>query len=82
MIRKDWKERPAVQVWRDLVKGKWWTNAKLKTNANGEAATHAFYGTFEVTVSFGKVQSKFTIKHNAGGSPVKLPLPTQSENAK
>lgn len=42
MFKNDWTERPAVQVWRDLVKGKWWTRADLVADAQGEAATTAY----------------------------------------
>ena len=51
LIREDWTERPAVQVWRDLVKGEWWTEADVTTDAEGNAAVPAaFFGTYEITV--------------------------------
>ena len=62
MIRKDWTERPAVAVWRDLVKGVWWTTADTRSSAAGTATVDAaFYGPYTVTVSHdGQTVSHYT----------------------
>lgn len=71
MFKADWTERPAVQVWRDLVKGKWWTNADLSTDAEGKAPLSAYYGWFDITLEHGGKTKTFEIKHATnGGKPV------------
>ena len=74
MFKKDWSERPAVKVWRDLVKGRWWTQAELTTDANGEARLQGFYGWYDVTVEHGGATKTLEIKHatNGGKPTVKL----------
>jgi hypothetical protein len=59
LIRKDWTERPAVTVWRDLVTGAWWTTADIQTDTAGAATIDgAFYGTYTVTVSHGGLKAQ------------------------
>jgi GH35 family endo-1,4-beta-xylanase len=71
LFHSDWSERPAVQVWRDLVKGKWWTNADLTTNANGEAPLEAFFGWYDIALEKDGCTTQATVKHNvSGGRPV------------
>jgi GH35 family endo-1,4-beta-xylanase len=48
--RKDWTEKPAAKVWRDLVCGQWRTDVTLKTDAKGRAKLRGFYGRYDVTV--------------------------------
>ena len=51
MYTKDWKLKPAGQVYEDLVYNKWWTrDAKATTDANGKATIRGFYGDYDVTV--------------------------------
>lgn len=51
MFRLDWSERPAVRVYRDLVKGAWWTRASGSTGSGGMWSGRAFYGTHSVRVT-------------------------------
>lgn len=53
MYRADWSPRPAVAVYEDLVFHKWWTNARARTNARGEARVRGFLGDYEVTAVSG-----------------------------
>jgi hypothetical protein len=70
MFRKDWSERPAVQVWRDLVLGKWWTREQLTTDAKGDAKLRGFYGWYDVTVEHGGKTKTLLLKHaTSGGKP-------------
>lgn len=70
MFKADWTERPAVQVWRDLVKTKWWTNERLITDGNGEAPLTGFYGWYDVTAAKDGVTKTLEIKHAvSGGRP-------------
>ncbi len=50
MIRRDWTSRPSAAAYESLVRGKWWTQAALTTNAQGYAKTRAFYGTHSLKV--------------------------------
>jgi hypothetical protein len=71
MFKSDWTERPAVKVWRDLVKGKWWTNANLISDADGKAVLQGFFGWYDITIEHdGKIKT-FEVKHAvSGGKPV------------
>jgi endo-1,4-beta-xylanase len=72
MFRKDWKERPVVKTWRDLVKGKWWTPAaSLTSDDQGEAATQGFFGQYDVTIEKAGKSYNTILKHYInGGRPV------------
>lgn len=77
--RKDWTEKPAAKVWRDLVCGQWRTDATLKTDASGRAALRGFFGRYEVTVTVNGKESKLSVeltKDQTGD--VKLVLPRSS----
>lgn len=74
MFKNDWTERPAVQVWRDLVKGKWWTRADLAADAKGEAATTAYYGWYDITIEHGGKTKTFEVKHAINGGRPTLKL--------
>jgi len=49
--RQDWTEKPAAQVWRDLVCKQWRTDKQFQTDANGTAKLRGFYGLYEVIVN-------------------------------
>jgi GH35 family endo-1,4-beta-xylanase len=70
MFKTDWTERPAVKVWRDLVKAKWWTTADLVTDAKGEAPLSAYYGWYDITVEKDGKTGSLQPKHATnGGKP-------------
>jgi GH35 family endo-1,4-beta-xylanase len=75
MFKSDWTERPAVKVWRDLVKTRWWTKAELVSNQEGEAKLTGYYGWYDLTVEKGGKSATLVVKHAvSGGKPiVKLP---------
>ncbi|MFT5127375.1 MAG: endo-1,4-beta-xylanase [Rhodothermales bacterium] len=75
LIRKDWTERPAVDVWRNLVKGKWWTNTEFASDAEGLASTDAFYGFYEVIVTVGNTAFTQFITHGPNNYPIEINLP-------
>jgi GH35 family endo-1,4-beta-xylanase len=74
LFKADWSERPAVQVWRDLVKGKWWTNADLVTDAKGEAPLDAFYGWFDISIDKDGRNAAAVVKHGVSGGKPTLTL--------
>ena len=43
--------RPIGQVYRDLVFGEWWTDATVKTGADGTVVVRGFMGDYEVTAT-------------------------------
>jgi endo-1,4-beta-xylanase len=75
MFKADWTERPAVKVWRDLVKGKWWTNADLTSDAKGQAALNGFFGWYDITVEHAGQTKTFEILHATNGGKPTLKMP-------
>jgi endo-1,4-beta-xylanase len=70
MFKNDWTERPAVKVWRDLVKTKWWTNADLTTNAKGEVSLDGYFGWYDITIDHGGKAKATELQHaTKGGKP-------------
>ena len=51
LLRADMSEKPAYSALRDLIKGAWWTDVTLQTDAAGKADARVFRGTYEVTVT-------------------------------
>ena len=51
LYRADWSIKPNGQVWLDLVKGAWWTNADGRSDAKGTYQTRGFYGDYTVTAT-------------------------------
>lgn len=75
MFKADWTERPAVKVWRDLVKTKWWTNAELTTDANGNATLPAYFGWYDLTAEHAGQTKTLLVNHATAGSKPVLKLP-------
>jgi endo-1,4-beta-xylanase len=46
--RRDWSKKPAALAWEDLVFKQWWTDATVKTDANGRATLRGFLGDYEI----------------------------------
>jgi endo-1,4-beta-xylanase len=73
---KDWKLRPNGEVWVNLTRKEWWTDADLVTSADGSAQVRGFLGDYEVTVHRpdGKEQ---TLRTNlpGGGATVTITPP-------
>ena len=73
-IRKDWTERPALNIWRNLVHETWSTNLDRQTNTEGQVKTKAFFGDYEITVSVkGKTLTQIWT-HTAQSGPLLLEL--------
>ena len=49
-FRQDWSMRPSGEAIRDLIKGEWWTDETLTTNADGEASVRGFLGDYVIRV--------------------------------
>ncbi len=50
LVRRDMSPKPAYDRLHALIRGDWWTKAQGRTDARGEFATRAFFGTHRVTV--------------------------------
>ncbi len=74
MFKADWTERPAVKVWRDLVKTKWWTNADLVTDASGLCQAPAYFGWYDIAVEKDGKTGTLEVRHSASGSKPVLKL--------
>ena len=49
-LRRDMSPKPVYERLTELIKNEWWTNSEGRTNADGEFATRAFYGTHRLTI--------------------------------
>ena len=71
---KNGKLTPSGEVWKDLVFGKWWTNGKAATGADGMAKINGFHGQYEVTVHHHESDTKTTAELKPGGTAIKVVL--------
>jgi GH35 family endo-1,4-beta-xylanase len=74
LYRRDWSIKPNGQMWLDMVKKKWWTNADGKTDGNGKFSTRGFAGEYEVTVTHGNSTAKMTFPLSTAGSTVTIKI--------
>jgi endo-1,4-beta-xylanase len=49
LYHRDWTPTPAAEAYRNLVFKEWWTDTKVKADANGQCRIRAFYGKYNVT---------------------------------
>jgi endo-1,4-beta-xylanase len=71
MLRKDWSEKPNLAVWRELTQQRWWTDATLTTDAQGQASLRGFKGDYVVTAS--GAQGEVRIGDSANTVELRLP---------
>ena len=50
LFAKDWRIKPNGQAYLDLVKGAWWTDATVTTDAHGTCTIRGFLGDYEIMV--------------------------------
>jgi endo-1,4-beta-xylanase len=53
LYRADWSEKPAGEMYRQLVFEQWWTRERIQTDEAGKATARAFYGAYEAIVEQG-----------------------------
>ncbi|HPA19721.1 MAG TPA: endo-1,4-beta-xylanase [Verrucomicrobiae bacterium] len=53
LIRDDMSPKPAYDALLELIKGKWWTRAETKAQANGLANLDGFFGDYAITADVG-----------------------------
>ena len=73
--RKDWSEKPAAAVWRELVNKQWATRAAGQTGPGGEYTVSAHLGTYEITITAAGKTAVVRATLVKGGSPVLVKLP-------
>ena len=61
MYQRDWTEKPNGKVYRDLVFGKWWTDAKTRTDSRGSCAVSGYKGIYRVRIDSGTARRDYDI---------------------
>jgi GH35 family endo-1,4-beta-xylanase len=51
LFREDWSEKPALTAYQQLVFDEWWTDEMGNADDQGDFATRAFKGLFDITVT-------------------------------
>ncbi|RJP20441.1 MAG: hypothetical protein C4527_25030 [Candidatus Omnitrophota bacterium] len=70
-LRRDMSAKPAYDKLMALVKDAWWTSETIKTNANGQAKTRGFTGTYDITIrakSGETIQKTLTLNRSQAGN--------------
>ncbi|WP_263654312.1 RICIN domain-containing protein [Halomicrobium urmianum] len=66
-FEEDWSEKPAFDVWRNLVLDEWWTDETATTGSDGTATVDTFLGEHEVRVD-GTVVGTVSVTDPAGAT--------------
>lgn len=61
LFREDWSEKPAYDVWRELVFDRWWSDETTSTDAEGILRIRLFKGDHRVTLTHGEREWTFAI---------------------
>jgi GH35 family endo-1,4-beta-xylanase len=51
MFAKDWREKPSLKVYKDLVFNQWWTDENMTTDSEGCIQTRGFLGQYQLTIT-------------------------------
>ncbi len=75
LVRQDGTETPMCRAYRDLVFGKWWTDATGKTGRDAAYSGTGFLGAYKVTVTANgrTVTRDFELRKGAAPLTVRLP---------
>lgn len=68
LVRADMSPKPAYEVLRGLIKGKWWTRTQVSTDAAGKARFRGFLGDYAVrvrTTDGRELALQFTLRKDA-----------------
>jgi endo-1,4-beta-xylanase len=74
MYRKDWSEKPNLQVWKDLVLGEWKTRASGRSAADGDYGVAAHHGRYLVRAQWGGKSATTEIDLGKEGARVVLKI--------
>ena len=51
LLRKDMSAKPVYDTLKRLIRGRWWSETKLETDADGRAAFRGFLDDYQVRVT-------------------------------
>ncbi len=71
LYTRDWQAKPAAKAYQELIFDTWWTETTGSTDAEGNFATPAFYGNYQITVD-GKSQE---VSHSKAGGETRVEFP-------
>lgn len=74
--RKDWSEKPAARVWRELVTRRWRTDLTTFSDQKGQVDVRGFYGRYEVKITKNDKTFTTAVTFKKGGNltqQVKMP---------
>jgi GH35 family endo-1,4-beta-xylanase len=74
MYRRDWTEKPNGAVFRRLIQETWHTDVSGPTDGGGRFGTRAFYGRYDVTVTWGQRTRTVSVDHVRGDGPTIVPI--------
>ena len=74
MYDENWTTKPAGEIYRDLVLGRWWTDDVALTNVDGELLTRAFLGDYVITARKNDLSASKTLNLGRDGISIKLKL--------
>jgi endo-1,4-beta-xylanase len=66
LFREDWSQKPAYEVYTDLVFDEWWTDEAGTTDGDGTYSLPVFLGEYEITVTDGDRET--TVSETIGDS--------------
>lgn len=75
LYNQDWTERPALQAYRDLVFGDWWTMENGPTGSDGEYDVRGFKGDYLVRVTHDGTEYLQTAQFNSDSGQVEVVVP-------
>ena len=69
MFALDWREKPSLDVYRDLVFNQWWTDENKTTDTQGNIQTRGFLGDYTLTITAnGKTMTRTTSLAHEGNT--------------
>ncbi len=73
--RKDWTEKPAAGVWRNLVNHEWATTATGRTGQDGQLLAAAHFGVYEIEIRTTEKTMTLRHDHRKDSGPLTVTLP-------
>jgi len=74
MFRNDWSEKPNAAIWRDLVTKQWKTGFTQETNKEGVIKAKGHLGSYEITITKGKLIKKVKYTVSKSNKPLEVIL--------
>lgn len=75
MFALDWREKPSLDVYMDLVFNQWWTDENKVTDAQGHIQTRGFLGEYKLTVTANGNTVIQTLSLPKDGSSLQIVMP-------